>query len=267
MIGGNSMETAASTASYGFGTALILGLYAYVAVIISLGPGLRLNEPIVAGAFTGLVIGDVKMGLAVGGKAMLMSLGMHPYGGATIPDFLTGAILGTAFGAIAAPGDIQAGMASGLAIAVPASLLMTQLEILGRSLTTIFIHAADRYVEQGNFRGFSLMHILGQLPWGLARFVPIFLAVKFGSGAIQSFIEWMPEWFMKAMGTTGAILPALGFALLLGMLPVRKYFSFLLIGYVLFSYLHVPVIGIALIGVALALIYLQMKDGEVNAWQ
>ncbi len=67
---------------------------------------------------------------------------------------------------------------------------------------------------------------------------------------------------MAGMRTVGAVLPALGFALLLGQLPVRKYLPFLVIGYVLFAYLNVPVIGISIIAVALAALYIQLKGGE-----
>lgn len=247
-------------AAYGIGTAIILALWGYIGIVIMLAPGIAWHEPIIAGAVTGLIVGDVQLGLYVGGTLTLMSLGMHTYGGATIPDFQTGAILGTAFGALGGSPE------TGLAIAIPAAMLMTQLDVLGRATTTVFIHAADKYVEKGNWRGMTLMHLLGQLPWGLTRAIPIFLAIWLGSGPVQAFMEWSPQWFMDAMRTVGAILPALGFALLLGQLPVRKYFPFLIIGYALFAYLKVPVIGIAVIALAIAPLYLRLnKAGEQNA--
>lgn len=246
-------------AAYGIGTAIILGLWGYIGIVTTLAPGLSWHEPIIAGVVTGLVVGDVQMGLYVGGTLTLMSLGMHTYGGATIPDFQTGAILGTAFGALSGSPE------TGLAIAIPAAMLMTQLDVLGRATTTVFIHAADKYVEEGNWRGMGLMHLLGQLPWGLTRGIPIFLAVWLGSGPVQSFMEWSPQWFMDGMRTVGAILPALGFALLLGQLPVRKFMPFLVIGYVLYAYLNIPVIGIAILAAAIAPLYMRLKAGGENA--
>jgi len=50
--------------------------------------------------FTGLIVGDVPLGLAIGGTLELMSLGLWTYGGATIPDYMTGAIVGTAVAAL-----------------------------------------------------------------------------------------------------------------------------------------------------------------------
>jgi len=60
---------------------------------------------------------------------------------------------------------LSVAITQGIAVAVPVSLLMTQLDILGRSITTVFIHGADHYAETHNERGIVLMHWLGQLPW------------------------------------------------------------------------------------------------------
>ncbi len=245
-------------ATYGLGIAFILALWGYLGIVLQLSPGLNTAGPIVAGTITGLIVGDVQIGLYIGGSLMLMSLGMFTYGGATIPDFQTGAILGTAFGAL------EGSPEAGLAIAIPAAMLMTQLDVLGRATTTVFIHGADKYIEDGNWKGMTLMHLLGQLPWGLTRAIPIFLAIWLGQGPVNAFMNWSPEWFMAGMRTVGSILPALGFALLLSQLPVKKYLPFLLLGYVGFAYLNMPIIGIAIVAIALSSIYMKVKAGEQN---
>jgi len=247
------------TLTYGIGIALILAIVAYVAVVMNLGASVFWHEARIVGAVTGLIVGDVKLGLTIGATLTLMSLGMWTYGGATIPDFMTGAILGTAFGAL--PG---VGLEGGLAIAVPAALLMTQLDILGRATTTLFIHGADKAVAEGNVRAVTWWHLLGQLPWGLTRFVPVFLAVWLGAGPVQAAINGMPENLMRAIKVTGSVLPALGFALLLTMMPLKKYWPFALIGFILFAYLKVPMIGIALAAVAIGVIYLGLKEVRAN---
>jgi len=246
---------------YGIGISLVLAVWAYISMILVLGPGLWLGEALVAGAVTGLVVGNVEIGLQIGATLTLMSLGMWTYGGATMPDFMTGAILGTAFGALkGGTGALEAG----LAVAIPASILMTQLDVLGRSVTTVFIHGADRYLEKGDLKGITRMHLLGQIPWGLTRAIPVFLAVWLGAGPVQQVINAMPQWFINGMSVTGKVLPALGFALLLGRLPVGKYWPFLLIGFVGFAYLKVPVTGIALAAVALGTLYMSVKGVQNN---
>jgi len=235
---------------YSIGIALLLALWAYVGIVLQLGPGLWWHEPLVAGFVTGLIVGNIPLGLTIGASLTLLSLGLWTYGGATIPDFQTGSIVGTAIGALGAGGP-NAQIVVGLAVAVPTALLMTQMDILGRSVTTVFIHGADHYAEEGNERGIISMHLLGQLPWGLTRAIPVFLAIWLGAGPIQAVIKGSPQWFYNGMQVVSHLLPALGFALLLTMLPIRRYWPFLLIGFVLFAYLKVPLVGIALLAVAI----------------
>ena len=132
---------------------------------------------------------------------------------------------------------------------------MTQADVLARGVTTIFIHAADGYADKDDARGVGLMHLLGQIPWGLSRAIPVFIAVWLGSGPINAGIKLLPTWATSGLTVAGAVLPALGFALLLTMLPINRYWMFLLIGFVLFAYLTLPIIGIALLGIAVAFLW------------
>lgn len=241
---------------YGIGIALVLAVVTWICMIGNLGGTLMWQEALIVGTLTGFIVGDVQTGLIIGSTLTLMSLGMWTYGGATIPDFMTGAILGTAFGAL--PG---VGVEGGLAVAVPAALLMTQMDVLGRATTTLFIHGADKAVARGDVKAVTYWHLLGQIPWGLSRALPVFLAVWLGAEPVQAFIMWMPEHFMQAMRLTGSMLPALGFALLLSMMPVKKYWPFAIIGYVLFAYLKMPMVGIALTAAAVGVLYISMKEG------
>jgi mannose PTS system EIIC component len=245
---------------YSIWIALVLAVWAYIGIVTNLGPGLWWQEALIAGFVTGVVVGNIPLGLTVGASLTLLSLGLWTYGGATIPDFQTGAIVGTAIGALGG------GFPAGFAIAVPTALLMTQMDVLGRAVTTIFIHGADHYAESGDERGITAMHLLGQLPWGLTRAIPVFLAVWLGAGPIQSLIKTAPTWFNNGMITVGHVLPALGFALLLSMLPLRRLWPFLLIGFVLFAYLSVPIIGIAILAIAVGFLVNMMRTrSAVNA--
>ena len=103
-------------------------------------------KPTMAGFFAGLVLGDVTTGLVVGGTLNLLVLGIGNFGGASIPDYMTGALLGTAFAS-----QIGQGAECGVTLAIPIGLLMIQLDILARFSNTYFQHRAERLVENGNF--------------------------------------------------------------------------------------------------------------------
>jgi mannose/fructose/N-acetylgalactosamine-specific phosphotransferase system component IID/mannose/fructose/N-acetylgalactosamine-specific phosphotransferase system component IIC len=240
--------------SYGVGVALFLAVYSYFAILCELGPAWQFYDPIVAGLITGIVTGNVPLGLAVGGTLELMSLGLWTYGGATIPDFFTGAVIGTAVGALSKQ-PLLVAITEGLAVAVPVALFMTQLDILGRAATTIFIHGADRFAEKQDEKGVSLMHALGNIPWGLSRAIPIFFAIWLGAGPLQLLMTKIPSWLTAGLSTMGHILPALGFGILLTYLPFKKWWAFFVLGFVLYGYLKIPLIGIALAALAIVLIY------------
>lgn len=240
---------ATSSGGVNVGVALLLAIWAYIGIVTTLGPGLWWQEALVSGFVTGVIVGDIGLGLTVGATLTLLSLGLWTYGGATIPDFQTGAIVGTAIG------SVGGGAGPGIIIGGTAAILMTQMDVLARGVTTVFIHGADGYADRGDERGVSLMHLLGQIPWGLSRAIPVFIAVWLGSGPINSGIALLPTWATHGLAVAGAVLPALGFALLLTMLPVRRYWMFLLIGFVLFAYLTMPIIGIALLALSIAFLW------------
>ena len=79
-------------------------------------------KPTMAGFFAGLILGDIQTGLIVGGTLNLLVLGVGNFGGASIPDYMTGALLGTAFA-------IESGKGAefGVTLAIPIGLLMTQI--------------------------------------------------------------------------------------------------------------------------------------------
>jgi PTS system mannose-specific IIC component len=239
--------------------ALLLAIWAYLCVYDMLGSTFFLGfRPLIAGFGAGILVGDVQTGMVVGGTLELMALGVYTYGGATIPDYTVGAILGTYFGK-------ALGFEGGIALAIPAALLLTQVDILNRFLNFIFVHKADAYAEAGDAAGFDRMMVLySHMIWGLSRAIPVFLAVAFGEGlvtAISNFFEANP-WFNKGITTTGGILPAIGFAMLLKIMPVERYPAFLLLGFVMYAYLKIPLVGIALAGFAIALVYQQLKYKE-----
>ena len=217
-------------------------------------------KPTMAGFFAGLVLGDVTTGLVVGGTLNLLVLGIGNFGGASIPDYMTGALLGTAFA-------IQSGQGAefGVTLAIPIGLLMIQLDILARFSNSYFQHRAERLVENGNFESAARMNLLGLIPQSISRMLPVFLALVFGSDFVNLVVNHLPMWLMNGLKTAGGILPSLGIAILLRYLPVSRNLSYLIVGFVLAAYLKVPVLGAALVGLAFAILSFQSEKDETPA--
>jgi mannose/fructose/N-acetylgalactosamine-specific phosphotransferase system component IIC len=244
-------------------TAILLTIWAIICIFDILGPTVLMGfRPLIAGTGAGIIVGDVNLGMAIGATLELAALGVYTYGGATIPDYQTGAIIGTALAA-AGTGDLGAKAAIGLTIGVPAAILLASLDPIGRFLPTFWIHRADAYAAEGNSGGLSLMHWTAFIPWALVRAIPTFLAALAGStDTVKSLQDSIPAWFTDGMTLVGAILPAVGFAMLLKIMPVGRYWYFLLIGFVLFAYLKVPLLGIALFATAIAFLFEALRPAR-----
>lgn len=237
---------------------LLLTVYAGFAFYDGNNTTFGMVKPTMAGFFAGLVLGDIQTGLVVGGTLNLLVLGIGNFGGASIPDYMTGALLGTAFA-------IQSGQGAefGVTLAIPIGLLMIQLDILARFSNTFFQHRAECKVEEGNLEGAATMNLLGLIPQSLSRMLPVFLALVFGSEFVNLVVNNLPMWLMNGLKTAGGILPSLGIAILLRYLPVSKNISYLIAGFVMAAYLNVPVLGAALVGLAFAIYSFQNDRDDV----
>ncbi|MDS0139212.1 PTS system mannose/fructose/sorbose family transporter subunit IID [Amycolatopsis sp. CM201R] len=243
--------------------ALALTLWAIYCTYDGLGPFLiYAQRPLIAGSVAGLITGHPLLGLLIGATLELAALGVYTYGGATIPDYQTGAIVGTALAAGAA-GAPAAQAAIGIGVGLPAAILLAALDPVGKMVTTGLVHRADGYAADGNARGLAMIHWVSLVPWVAVRAVPTFLAALAASGGlVKDITASIPAGFVQGMTLAGSLLPAVGFALLLGMMELSRYWYLLLIGFVGFAYLHLPVLGIALIGVAVAMLFVTLKRDE-----
>ncbi|HYM96967.1 MAG TPA: PTS sugar transporter subunit IIC [Candidatus Sulfotelmatobacter sp.] len=241
-------------------TAILLTIWAILCIFDILGPTVFLGfRPLIAGTGAGIIVGDINLGMAIGATLELTALGVYTYGGATIPDYQTGAIIGTALAA-AGSGTLAGKTAIGLTIGLPAAVLLASLDPIGRFLPTFWIHRADTEAVAGNSTAITWLHWTAFIPWALVRAVPTFLAaLALSTKTVQDLQNSIPSGFVTGMTVVGAILPAVGFAMLLKIMPVARYWYMLLIGFVLFAYLKLPLLGIALFALAIAFLYVTLK--------
>ena len=172
--------------------------------------------------------------------------------------------MGTALAA-AGSGGFEHQIAIGIGVGLPTALLLASLDPIGRFLPTFWIHKADDYALKSNATGMTVMHWTAFIPWAAVRAIPTFLAaLALNSNTVKSIQEAIPQGFVDGMSLLGAILPAVGFAMLLKLMPVRRYWYMLLIGFVLFAYLQISLIGIALFGLAIAIMFITLQHGTAE---
>lgn len=98
---------------------ILLSLYAFIAINDAIHMDFGLNRPLIAGCFAGVVMGNLSFGLTVGATLQLMVLGVSNFGGSSLPDFMSAALIGTALGTISGKG-----VEFGIGLAVPVGMLL-----------------------------------------------------------------------------------------------------------------------------------------------
>ena len=228
---------------------LLLTFLAFFGICENLMTNICAGQPVIIGTIAGIIMGDMTTGLVVGATLQLLMLGIGTYGGASIPDYMTGSIVGTVFAITSGQGA-----EFGIALAVPVGLLMVQLDILARFSNVFFQNRIEKAVDKLDFKAIARNTWMGALPWGLSRAIPVFLMLIFGSDLVDLIIKYLPDWLMGGLSVAGGLLPAVGIAILLRYLPTKDYIAYLMIGFFLAAYLTVPMVGVAIIGLALAII-------------
>ncbi|MGQ7407837.1 PTS mannose/fructose/sorbose/N-acetylgalactosamine transporter subunit IIC [Streptococcus suis] len=208
------------------------------------------GSPVFAGFISGLIMGDMATGLAIGASLQLMVLGVGTFGGASRIDATSGAVLATAF-------SVSQGIDPELAvstIAVPVAALLVYTDIAGRFSTTYFAHRVDAAVEKFDYKAIERNYLLGAIPWALSRALPVFLALTFGGGFVESMVNTIQQYQWVADGLTLAarMLPGLGFAILLHYLPLKRNLHYLAIGFALTAMLTVLYGNVSALGGAVA---------------
>lgn len=209
-----------------------------------------IGEMVLLGAAIGLVMGDLTMGLLVGGTMQLMNLGLSGFGGASIPNYRIGTAVGTAF-AIATNGGLE----TALVIGIPAATLGIQIDVFAKMIGSFCLHKAQKAAEEGKYKKMYHIIFFGNLFLGRITFTstyPVLIFLLLGSTVIETILGVIPGWLTSGLTVVGNILPAVGMAILLKFLPAKKYIQFLALGFVLSVYFKLAILPIAIIGGILA---------------
>lgn len=233
---------------------LLLSLLGGIAVLDSLTFDIGLKSPIGVGLITGLITGNVEAGLFIGGTLQLLILGVGTYGGASIPDYMSATIIATA---LVASSNGSLTPEAAISLAIPVGLLMLNFDILARYSNTFITQLIENDIRDGKYESAARKNFLGIITWSLSRFVPIFIALMLGNAYVESIMSWIStniQWLLDGLAVAGGLLPVVGIAILLKYLPLKKYFYFAILGFLLVAYLQVPITGVALFGLVIAFV-------------
>lgn len=227
--------------------ALLLSVLVALLITENYGYGYwMISRPIFAGPLIGLILGDLQTGLIVGASVELMFMGVLPIGGSVPPNAQIAGIIGTIYA-------IQAeSTALGITLALPIGILAQFLIMLAWNLNIYLVHKSDKAIVDGNTRKMELLHLSGILVFFSVFFVSSFLAIYFGSDFVSRINDALPGWVSGGLEIAAGLLPAIGMAMLLKMMDLKKFWPFFLIGFILSVYLDLNVLAVSLLGLGIA---------------
>ncbi|MFT3873041.1 MAG: PTS sugar transporter subunit IIC [Nocardioides sp.] len=158
--------------------------------------------------------------------------------------------------------------ASAVLFAVPVAVLMQLVETAVMSMFSTFMPLAERRIDDFDIRGVVRIHYLCGVITFFVYFIPSAAAVYWGTDAIEAIVNWMPNWLQHALDGMAALLPALGFAMLLDVIMTKKLIPFLILGFVPAAFVghDLSMVGIAAIAFALAMIIFNLyNDLQANS--
>ncbi|MFQ0970667.1 PTS mannose/fructose/sorbose/N-acetylgalactosamine transporter subunit IIC [Gilliamella sp. BG1] len=243
--------------------AILVAFWAGICSMDDVGPQM-LRRPLLTGTIAGIIMGDLVQGLIISATLELMWMGIGNIGAYSAPDIVAGAIIGVSLGI-----TTGGGIATGIALGVPVSLLCQQLLIIWRSFACFLNPWATRAVENGNYKALSKVHFFSTPVWFLIRAVPCFIAIYFGSDLIKTILDAIPQSIITGMGVASKLIPAVGICILLLMLLKGRMWFFFLLGFMLTTYLKLPIIPITFIALAFAVLYdmASMSSKNNNAYK
>lgn len=213
------------------------------------------GAPLVTGTITGILMGDWKSGAMIGATIQLLYMGNVTVGGIASYDKCYASIIATAvcIGAHQTP-EIA------VTIAVTLGTLGLIASNIFMTVSVSFVHMADKYIEKGETKKIWIFNwLLPQLLTFVLYGIPAFVAVYFGSGYLESFMNSIPAFVTTALTTVGMVLPALGIAMMLKTVFNMKFAPFIAIGYLCVAYLHMSIIACAVLGIACAILYVTLR--------
>jgi len=206
--------------------------------------------PLWSGFLVGLAMGNPLLGMQAGANIQIIYLGWITAGGTMPSNTMIAGVFGTALTIISGANATMAPT-----FAIPFSLLGVLTWQVYMTLNTIWIHKADKYLEEGNLRGVALMNYL---PSGLLSIflngLPAFLLVYLGGEFVKEALGAIPTYIVNAFGVIGALMPALGIAMLLNYLGGKKFVPFFFLGFFLTEYLKLNVMSLTIFGAIIAAI-------------
>lgn len=232
-----------------------------------------LNRPLVASLFVGLIMGDVQGCILIGIPMQVMWIALVTPGGTVASDLRAVSYIGIplAYVGVKAAGiDPSSDDAFALASTISAMTGTIGISLFYGTamMNLIWQHIGWARLDKGDFS------IIGKVAWLMPlvshfvlSFLPCTLLCYYGSGAVAEVFNNLDVsvWYVKALLSVGAVLPAVGIAILLKSVVTKTTdLIFFVFGFALAASMHLTLLAATAVGAVFALINYQLTMVKVS---
>jgi PTS system mannose-specific IIC component len=227
-----------------------------------------IGRPLVGGLVCGLVLGDLKLGIACGVAMQLVYIALVTPGGTVSADVRAISYIGIplAMVAIASKGMNPLGTSAADLAKSVGTLVGTVGTVLYYAVATLNLVWQSfgwKDVHQGKLD--RLYGVNFGWPWlshALFSFIPTMLLTYYGSTAVTALRDALPMdgIAMKTLFTVGGMLPCVGIAILLRQI-VSKPIDFVpfFVGFTLAASLHLNLVSVTVVSLLFAVIFYEIE--------
>lgn len=236
---------------------ILLAIVTFIFAIDQYSLTETLYRPIILCPIVGLILGDVKIGLAIGGAYELMMIGNMPVGGAQPPNSVLGGIVAVVL-------SIKAGLTTDAALgaAIPFALFGQYAVTLTFTIMSYLMAKADKAAADANPKGILTVNVIAGIILG-ALFAVFAVLAYFGGAALGDLLAQYSSqlaWLMSGLGAAGGMMRYVGFAVLLRIMLANDMWGIYFAGFAAAAILGnisatsgATLILVAFIGVAIAI--------------
>lgn len=239
---------------YGFLPIALIFIVTFIVAIDQYSFLESLYQPIVTGMVIGLILGDLKTGLVVGGTYQLLTIGNMPVGGAQPPNAVIGGIMAAI---LAITLKLEPSVAA--ATAMPFALLGQYGVTLVFTVMSGLMSKADDFAHKADTKGIERLNYLAMIMLGTIFGVVVVLFFIGGATFGDKVVAMIPQWLMSGLSAAGGMMRYVGFAILLKVMVSRDMWGFYFMGFALATIvISIPALSspalliLAFIGFALA---------------
>lgn len=234
---------------------ILIFIYACIAGMGSVLDEFQTHRPLIACTMIGLILGDLKTGVILGGTLELIALGWMNVGAAQSPDSALASIISTILVIVG-----HQSITTGIAIALPVAAAGQMLTVFARTITVIFQHAADRAAEKANFKMIDILHVSALLVQAMRVAIPVLIVSIFiNANMVENMLDAIPDVVTGGLKIAGGFIVVVGYAMVLNMMGVKYLMPFFFAGFIVGGYLDFSLLAFGAIGAIIAIIYIQLN--------